>query len=95
MAFIRREMLRAPGRRFGEAVFGCVKIDHEIAERAFESTRGSYEGNRTGYIELLDSARRMLRARLRLVDTRKEFAHARAQLLHFVGIRTARKEESK
>ena len=62
-----------------------------LAERAFDSTRGAYEGNRTGYIELLDSARRLLSARLGLVDARRDFAHARAQLLQAVGVRTATK----
>ncbi|MHC4957720.1 MAG: TolC family protein [Planctomycetota bacterium] len=66
-----------------------------LAERAFESSRGAYEGNRTGYIELLDAARRLLRARLGLVDTRRDFAHARARLLQAVGIRTAGRKESK
>jgi len=60
-----------------------------LAERAFDSTRGAYEGNRTGYIELLDSARRLLKARLGLVDARRDFAHADAQLLQAVGVRTA------
>ena len=59
-----------------------------LAARSFESTRGAYEGNRTGYIELLDSARRLLRARLGLIDTRRDFAHARARLLQAVGVRT-------
>ncbi len=62
-----------------------------LAERSFDSTRGAYEGNRTGYIELLDSARRLLRARLGLVDARRDFAHARAQLIQAVGVRIATK----
>ena len=60
-----------------------------LAERSFASTRGAYEGNRTGYIELLDSARRLLQARLGVIDARRDFAHARAGLLLAVGVRTA------
>ena len=58
-----------------------------LAERSFESTRGAYEGNRAGYIELLDSARRLLRARLGRIDAERGRAHARARLLQAVGVR--------
>jgi outer membrane protein TolC len=66
-----------------------------LAERSFDATRGSYEGNRAGYIELLDSARRLLRARLGLVDSRRDHSHARARLLEAVGVRTAIERKSK
>ncbi len=58
-----------------------------LATRALDSTRGSYEGNRASYIELLDNARRLLRARQDLVSARRDFAHARAQRLRAVGVR--------
>jgi outer membrane protein TolC len=56
-----------------------------LAERSFQSTRGAYEGNRAGYIELLDSARRLLKARLQRIDARRDHAHARARLLEATG----------
>ncbi|MHC4933847.1 MAG: TolC family protein, partial [Planctomycetota bacterium] len=75
--------LRASGRRW---------LVHEqeivpLAERAFRAIRGAYEGNRTGYIELLDRARSLLDARLGRADARRAHAHARARLLESVGVR--------
>jgi outer membrane protein TolC len=58
-----------------------------LAERSFEATRGSYEGNRATYIELLDSDRRLLDARLGLIDARRDYSHAHARLLQAVGVR--------
>ena len=58
-----------------------------LAQRSFESARGAYEGNRTGYIELLDRARALLAARLGRVDARRAHAHAHAGLLRAVGVR--------
>ncbi|MCZ6573775.1 MAG: TolC family protein [Planctomycetota bacterium] len=58
-----------------------------LAQRSFESARGAYEGNRTGYIELLDRARALLAARLGRVDARRAHAHADAGLLRAVGVR--------
>jgi outer membrane protein TolC len=58
-----------------------------LAQRSFEASRGAYEGNRTGYIELLDSARRLLEARLARIDAARAHAHARARLLQVVGVR--------
>ncbi|MHC4408047.1 MAG: TolC family protein [Planctomycetota bacterium] len=60
-----------------------------LAERSFETTRGSYEGNRAGYIELLDADRRLLEARLGRIDARRVYSHARARLLQVVGVRLA------
>ncbi len=58
-----------------------------LAQRSFESARGAYEGNRTGYIELLDRARALLAARLGRVDARRAHAYADAGLLRAVGVR--------
>jgi outer membrane protein TolC len=66
-----------------------------LAERAFVTTRGSYEGNRAGYIELLDSDRRLLEARLGQIDARRDYSHARAQLLKAVGVRTPLERKKK
>ncbi len=56
-------------------------------EGAYKAALAAYEGNQTGYIELLDSARRLLAARLKQVDVRRDHAHARADLLRATGER--------
>lgn len=55
------------------------------AERGLASTRSGYEADRETYLDLLDSVRRLLDARLGLADTRRDLAHARALLLEAVG----------
>jgi len=57
-----------------------------LAVQSFEVVRGAYESNDAGYIELLDGARELLRARLGLVDARLAHAHARAARLTAVGV---------
>jgi len=59
------------------------------ARLSYQSASGSYEAGRTGYIELLESARRLLRARLAEVDARRDAAHARARLLEAAGRRNS------
>jgi outer membrane protein TolC len=66
-----------------------------LARRALESARGSYEGGRTGYMELLDSARALLQARLGGIDARRTWAHAAASLLEAVGVRPHAKDETR
>jgi len=93
----RDSMRDSVGARVGTALFelraaGRRWLVHEtelvpLAERAFLAARGAYEGNRTGYIELLDRARSLLDARLGRADARRAHAHARARLLESVGVR--------
>lgn len=83
--------LDAAGRR--RRIHGVELVP--LAERAFETTRGSYEGNRAGYIELLDSDRRLLGARLGQIDARRDYSHARARLLQAVGVRTTFERKAK
>jgi outer membrane protein TolC len=64
-----------------------------LARRSFESVRGAYEGNRAGYLDLLDAARRLLKARLGLADARRDLARADADLLVGVGARTKKERE--
>ena len=59
-----------------------------LRDRAYESARGAYEGNRTDYVALLDAARARLTARLGLAGARRTLAHARAALLVAVGVHT-------
>jgi outer membrane protein TolC len=55
------------------------------SEQALEAARGSYEGNRSGYLELLDAADRLLEARLGRARAQRDYEHARAGLLSAVG----------
>ncbi len=66
-----------------------------LAKRSFETTQGAYAGNRVGYIELLDRARELLRARLGLVDSRRDYSYARSRLLQAVGVRTPETRDTK
>jgi len=63
-----------------------------LAVQSFEAVRGAYESNDAGYIELLDGARELLRARLGLVDARRAHAHARAARLRAVGVHIDERE---
>jgi outer membrane protein TolC len=56
-----------------------------LAERTLETTRGAYEGARTGYLELIDAARGLLKARLGRIDAMRALADAHARLLAAVG----------
>jgi len=58
-----------------------------LADRSFRASRGAYEGARAEYLELLDAARRLLKARLGRIDARRAQAYARAKLLQAVGER--------
>jgi outer membrane protein TolC len=87
-----RDLVRT---RVREALFAVAAADRRrevresevvpLARRSLESVKGSYEGNRVGYLDLLDAARRLLKARLGLLDARRDFAHARADLLVATG----------
>jgi outer membrane protein TolC len=56
-----------------------------LAKRSFDAARGAYEGGRTGYLDLLEAARRQLSARKDLATARKNLAHALAALLRVTG----------
>ena len=56
-----------------------------LAERALDASRGAYEGNRTGYLDLLEAARRLLRARLDRAGAVRNLSVARADLLVAAG----------
>jgi hypothetical protein len=59
-----------------------------LAERAQQAARGAYEGNRAGYIEILDAVRRALDARIALADARRDAVHADAGVLRAIGGRS-------
>jgi outer membrane protein TolC len=58
-----------------------------LARKAVDAVRGAYEGNRAGYLDLLEAVRRLLQARLELADAARDLARARAGLLGAVGVR--------
>jgi len=66
-----------------------------LARQAFDAARGAYEGNQTGYLEVLDHSRTLLDRRLRRADASRDHAHARAALLEAVGVRIEDIEERK
>ena len=55
--------------------------------RAVKAVRGAWAGNRSGYLDLLDTVRRALDSRLKKVDAAREAARHRAGLLRAVGVR--------
>ena len=56
-----------------------------LAHNSLDAARGAYEGNRAGYLDLLDAVRRLLDARLGLADARRDLVRAQASLLRAVG----------
>jgi outer membrane protein TolC len=57
-----------------------------LARNSLDAARGAYEGNRTGYLDLLDAVRRLLDARLGLADARRDLVRSQASLLRAVGV---------
>jgi outer membrane protein TolC len=62
-----------------------------LAEQSLQAVQGAYEGNRSGYLDLLDAVRRLLDARLGLADARRDLVRAHASLLRAVGVRTSQR----
>ncbi len=58
-----------------------------LARDSLDAARGAYEGNRTGYLDLLDAVHRLLDARLGLADARRNLVRAHATLLRAVGVK--------
>ncbi|MEN8149188.1 MAG: TolC family protein, partial [Planctomycetota bacterium] len=56
-----------------------------LARLALRASRGAYEGNRSGYLDLLEAARRLVRARLDRAGATRDVAVARADLLVAAG----------
>jgi len=84
------------GREVGAALFGLEAARRRVeskelevvplADRAFLAARGAYEGRQSGYLSVLQAARRRLEARLGLADSKRMLAHARADLLVAAGL---------
>jgi len=55
------------------------------AAQALRAARGAYEGNRSGYLDLLEAARRHIAARLDRAGARRDLEMARADLLVAAG----------
>ena len=56
-----------------------------LARDSLDAARGAYEGNRSGYLDLLDAVRRLLDTRLGLADARRDLVRSQANLLRAVG----------
>lgn len=57
-----------------------------LARDSLDAARGAYEGNRSGYLDLLDAVRRLLDARLGLADARRDLVRSQANLVRAVGV---------
>jgi outer membrane protein TolC len=92
----RRETERRVAAAVRQAVFAVTaarKRTHTLttevvpaAERALRAAQGAYEGNRSGYLDLLDAARSLVRARLDRSGAVRDLAIARAELLAVAGM---------
>jgi len=63
------------------------------AERALRAARGSYEGNRSGYLDLLDAARNLVRARLDRSAAVRDLSISRAEVLAVAGMESGKDED--
>jgi len=64
-----------------------------FAAQSLRAARGAYEGNRSGYLDLLAAARRHVKARLDRSGARRDLSNARADLLVASGFDSGKEEE--
>ena len=79
--------LTSNGMHFNGMYFNGVDnpLSDPLARQAFESVRGSFDGNRARFLDVLEAARRVLAVRLGSASASRDVLRSRGELIRSLG----------